>query len=417
MPIKHSYKFLLIIFFSYLVIVSPSFANKCFDQMLFDGTEKLATYAIDSTGNWWAVTQPFSDNYRLCVNGKKTKVYQNIQAPVFSNDGERWACFVKDYSQWYLLTNDTIISLSVFLPGVIKFSPNSEHLVYSYFEGSNEHVVLPGRTFTIVNRLSDIFLSMNAEKFAFTGYRGDKQVLNVNGVETSISDSVLPVGFWYDGRFVYASLTGSNWEIYRADQQLTEFYQTIIDYKINLKGTVVAFLVRQPGGKALSVLISDEYREPLLGKPYDAINSLALHPELAMIAFKAVNYGVNYVVLNNTEYFGGTESTGPPQFSYNGEELFFTGYDLESFININGVKTSIQAQLDTELRYAKKPGSNTIAYSTSSSMIMRDIKTGTLYAGMMTDNMIQPIYNWKKGCYEALGNINNRLYQMVCYPE
>ena len=64
--------------------------------------------------------------------------------------------------------------------------------------------------------------------------------------------------------------------------------------------------------------------------------------------------------------------------------------------------------------YAKKPGSNTIAYVTNSSLIIRDFEKGELYSGMMVDNLVSPRYNWRSGLYETLGSINNKLYLLTC---
>ena len=76
-------------------------AQHCFDYMLFDGSEKLVTFGMDTTDNWWAVTQPFTESYRLIVNGYKTDVYKDIRQLTFSPNAERWACFLKDNTQFH----------------------------------------------------------------------------------------------------------------------------------------------------------------------------------------------------------------------------------------------------------------------------------------------------------------------------
>ncbi|ROL59391.1 WD40 repeat domain-containing protein [Bacteroidetes/Chlorobi group bacterium ChocPot_Mid] len=407
------------LFFIVLILFATELTGQqhCYDYLLLDGSEQLVTFGMDTTKNWWAITEPFSGNYRLTINGIAQKDYKEIRQLTFSPDGNHWAYFSRDNSQWYLNTNDTIIPLPGSDVGQIDYSPNSQKMAYSYFEGYDEIIIIGEKRFREYQRdfksNPTIYLSQNAEKYAWVVKRGSGFALNISGKETNVFDEILPIGFWYDGKMLYACRSFNLWEIYKGNELISSNYSQVFEASINLKGNVAAVLVAQTG-KQFAVLISDEYYEPLTGNRYDYVSNLILHPYLPMIAYNANLYQNNLVVLNSTEFAGGKEQTGTPEFTYDGEELFFIGCDLHCFVNINGRKYPLNNEVSLDRYYAKKPGSNTIAYVTNTSMIVRDFEKEQLYSGMMVDNLVSPRYNWRNGVYEALGSINNRLYLLTC---
>lgn len=382
--------------------------------MLLDGSEPLVAYGLDTTSHWWALTSPTTDGVRLIVDNKHSAIYKQIEKLTFSPDGNRWACFAKDNSQWYLLTDDTIIPLPGTSFGEIAYSPNSEVLVYSYMEGDHERIILNSRSILVYQRTGSLFLSEGGERYALMGWRGDKIVVNINGNETTLFDEIKPFGFWYDGSFLYAGRNGSTWEVYKNNNSITEQFMEISRVAINLRGNVAAFLARKNANQAYGVLIADEYTEPLMSKPYDNVANLLLHPTLPMLAFSAGISGKEYVVLSNTEYVGGQEATSAPHFTYDGSELYFVGCNIDCFVNINGKKYALGNVISTQLPYAVKPRSETMAYSTNSSLIVRDLLHKELTAGMMVDTLLQPRYNWRTQRYETLGQISQKLYLMTC---
>jgi hypothetical protein len=382
-----------------------------------DGSEPLVSFGMDSTNHWWALTSPFSESYRLTVDGITTDVYKDIKELKFSPDGNRWACFVQDNVDWHLLTNDTIITIRGNQVGEIQFSPNSNHLIYSYFESEAEYLVYKDKKIRVFNRTGNYILSNNAEKIAWKSNRGNGFTMTVNGIDGEVFDDVLPFGFWYNAQLLYAIKNGDLWEVYKGEEVISESYSNIFDIKINILGNVAAFLATEQSSKRIAVLISDEYYEPLISNKFDQTYNLKLHPYLPMMAYNAKYHGQDLVLLNTAEYYGGSESTDQPYFTHDGEDLFFLGCDLHCFINVNGRKYPMNSELDINRKFAKKPSSNTLAYSTGTSMIVRNIENNELFAGMMVDEIIPPRYNWRTDRYETLGSINNRLYLMTCIFE
>jgi len=386
--------------------------------MLLDGSEKLVTYGMDTTKNWWAITKPFEGSYRLIVNGNGTDVYKDIRQLSFSADGNSWACFLKDNTQWYFMSSDTMIELDANDVGTINFSPNSQHISYSFFQADREIVVFKDKKIDAYNRDFEnyprIYLSNNAEKYAWVSERGSGCVLVINGRETSVFDEIKPIGFWYDAGMLYAARTSDIWEIYKDNTPISDVYYDISETAINIKSNVAAAIASESSGKQIGIIISDEYYEPLTGNRYDAIRNLILHPTLPLLSYNARLGTQEFVVLNTAEYYGGSETTGPPEFTYDGSDLYFLGCDIHCFVNVNGRKYSLNGEIPIDRYFAKKPGDNTIAYATGSSMIVRDIETNELHAGIMVDELISPRYNWRNSTYETLGSIGNKLYLMTC---
>lgn len=404
---------LSVLLFCNLSTFKGSDAELCKDYLLLDGSEPIVGYAMDTTDNWWAITSPYYEKYRLIVNGNESEVFDDITRPVFSPDGKRWACFGLYNSSWFLLTEDLVLDLPATSVGEIVYSADSKAMAYSFFESELEIIRFGSKSIEVLYRKGSIFVNQNGQKIAFMGLRGTSMVLNVNGRESELFDQIKPFGFWYNGEMLYAAGSSPSWQIYKGNQPLSDIYYDISEVKINLNGTCAAFVATLASGKKVSVMISDEYYDALVGKPYEAIYGLTLHPEIPLLAYKAINERTNLIVLNSTEFFGG-EFAGDPIFSHDGQDLLFVGCDTDCFANINGRKYAIYSDINVRQKYAIKPGSGTIAYTTGATMIVRFLETGELHAGMMVDEVNHIRYNWRDNRFESLGKINQRLYMLTC---
>ncbi len=404
---------LLVLLFCNISTFKGTDAELCRDYLLLDGSEPIVGYAMDTTDNWWAITSPFQDRYRLIVNGNETDVFDDITRPVFSPDGSRWACFGLYNSSWFLLTEDEVIDLPATSAGEIVYSADSKTMAYSFYESELEIIRFGSKSLEVLYRTGQMFVSQTGQKLAFMGWRGRSMVLNVNGRESEPFDTIIPFGFWHNGQMLYAAGGSPSWQIYKGDNPLSDVYFDISEVSINLNGTCAAFIATLASGRKASVMISDDYYDPLIGKTYDAIYGMAIHPELPLIAYNAMYNGINFVVLNSTEFFGG-EFTGNPMFSHDGMDLLFVGCDSDCFANINGRRYVIYNDINVRQKYAIKPGSGTIAYTTGAAMIVRFLESRELHAGMMVDEVSYIRYNWRDDRYESLGKINQRLYMLTC---
>lgn len=390
-------------------------AEKCFEELLLDGAEPLLAYGLDSTSHWWAVTQPFEGRYRLVVDGEETADYEDITNLTFSPDGERWACFGLRNNFWHLITEKETARLPGTKAGEIAYSQNSRVLAYSYYVGSEETIVYGDKKIKIVNRAGNLLLDWSGYRLAFMGWLGNGYQLDAAGWRSDRFDEIIPIGFWRDGKFLYAGKLGDSWVIYKNDEDLTEPYFDVSETTINLFGTAAAAICMRRSGKKVAVLISDEYYDPIESKPYDGAQNLVLHPTLDLFAFSAYFDMSNIIVYSSAEYFAG-ETEAVPHFTHDGEELYFMGCDFDCFVSLNGREYPVLNESEKRDNIAVKPGSLTYAFSTNSALCVFDLELEYLACGFMVDEIGSPRFNRRADRYEALGVINNKLYMLYCYP-
>ena len=406
-----NYKYLVIL----VLLLSPflSKSQDCYNVQLLDGTEPLLSYGMDSTYHWWAVTAPFTDKQRLHVDGYSSDVYDKVQKPVFSPATEDWASFVENNGRVDLITNDSIYKLNAIRPGEIAYAPMNGDLVYSYFDSEVENIIFKKRKIQVSNRTGKLYVSLYGRRIAFMGARSGGIVINSGSWESTLYEEVKPFGYWFDGRFMYAAKNGNSWEVYLNDEAVSQTYQRIFDLKINQTGNVAAFLAQKFGGSQVGVMIADEYYEPMVGKDYDQVTGLALHPYHSLYAYKA-KFNNNFMIVFNTTEYTGFEEVSTPEFTHNGSELYYIGCNMDCSLGINGRNHPIDGQMNVNGNYAIKPEDMTIAYSSNTSLIVRNLTTDNLSISYMVDRLIPPRYNRFDDRYEALGDINNRLYMLYC---
>ncbi len=404
-----------------LIIISFIISNyaysqyQCKDYLLLDGMEPLKSLGMDTTTNWWAITEPFSGMNRIIISGNTSKTFVNILDPVFSPDGNRWAYFAEDNVSLLLVQNDTTINLGAAKPGKIHFSGNSEQLAYSYYINNTEFIHLNDKKIEVINGTRDFVVDYYGNSLAFIIRKGNNSYIVKNYTEYGIYDDIKILGFDENSKIVYAAKSGNGWEFYKDDRAISDIYSSVNEIKVNLEGTVFAAIVQNMSGKYQAMLISNEYYEPLVGMPYDKASGLTLHPTLALYAYLAERNLVNYIVYNSAEYAGG-QFNGNPQFSWNGDELYYISCDIDCYIGINGKRNLLNNTIDVNSKLAIAPNTNTYAYSTSSSLVVARMDSKELTAGMMVDLVMPPRYNRFDNRYETLGVINNKLYMMTCRP-
>jgi hypothetical protein len=409
---KINYKiYILIAFFTLFV---SAYSDRCYDIQLLDGSEQLVDFGFDTTYNWWAVTQPYSNKQKMYINDYASDSYFSVSKPIFSPDGDRWAFFVKGVSGWNLVCDKVEYKLDADKPGVIVFSSNSENIVYSYYMGDLETIISVDDTVQMRYRSGELYVNRDGRKFAFVENRGGVKSIYDDGQISDSYEDILPIGYWNDDRFAYGTFDGANWEIRIGNEVVSDIYQSITEAKINLDGEYLAFVGSLAFGRQEAVLISNQMKEPIMGKNYPLISGLAIHPHEPMIAYKAKTQLNNeIIVFNSVEYSSGRENS-QPFFSYDGSEMYFISCNIDCYLVVNGRRINAPNGIFLDGTYARKPKSNTIAYASSASLVVRDLDTQTLYAGKMMDYTGPVRYNWRMDEYESLGVINNRLYLQVC---
>ncbi|MCX7908268.1 MAG: hypothetical protein N2560_01955 [Ignavibacteria bacterium] len=391
-------------------------SQKCKDFLIFDGGEEVYSFGIDTTGNWWIFTKPYQNEFRLIINGQRTESYKEIKNLKFSPDGTRWAFFGKNSVNWNVVTSDTIIP--IFAEDIVSlgFSLNSENLFFAYRNGLETTIQLLDKKFNITNFSGKIYINYSGTKIAFTMSFGKFLKLVVpNYFESERFDAILPLGFWSDDEFIYAGKKGNFWQIYKNRNPISEEFLQVIDMKINYDGTNAAFVAKRFNNDVVVVLFSEKYIEPIVSKPYDFIKSVKLHPKEPLVVFFATKDVNNYIVYGNVEYPLGNFDADP-FFTHDGSEIFYCFCNIECYFFVDGKRYTLPGGTSCRTEIARKPSTNTIAFSNYTSLVLLDFFLNVQYSGMMVDKVVPPIYNWKKRRYEALGEINNKIYLLTCEP-
>ncbi len=420
-------------FFSILLLLAVmcttgAQAQKFTDTELLGGSETLVTYGMDTTSNWWAITQPFTERFRLVVNGRQSGVYEKLLAPVFSPDGELWAALGIRDSQWHILVDGEEIPLQYNTAEEPRFSLDSRILSFVGYRGdeawivsfeveTNEgtgkvHLKPVGTPLPLLKKKGEYLMSNNGRRRAYVGERSGGEVVSVEGRESLVFDEIAPVGFWYDGAFLYGARLGRQWRLYKNEEEITGGFSGFSEAKINLAGTIAAF-VGSYQTNSVVVLISDDYYEPRIGETYDKIMNLTLHPTLAMYAYNAVDQAKPYVVYNGTRY-ATTFTSSPPLFSWSGDYLVYMTCEIECSMSIDGRQYPLKTAYDLSRPFAIDPATTTFAYVSSASLAVRKYTSDYVSSGMIVDEMSPVRYNRRNRAYEMLGRINQRLYMVRC---
>lgn len=400
---------------TFLLFGNTLFARTEEHHLLLDGSETLSQFGLDSLGNWWAITQPYSEQYRVYINGEESDTYLTLTGLQFASSGEHWAYFGEDHTGWAVIADDTVITLNASAPGQIHFSRINDLLTYSYIANGLEYIVIGDEKISTYQKIGDYYISPNGKRYAYMSQRGSSYVMNINGHETQLYDEIKPIGFWHDGKFLYAACYGSLWELYKDDEPISEQYAAIPEAVINADGTSAGAIAKLQSGYYYSILLNDDYYDILTSSEYDAMSDIVIHPYDALIACKAELNNSYYMLMNSTEY-PSEENAGAPQFTYDGSEMFFLGCRVSCFLSVNGKKIKVPNQLDPGYSIAKKPGSPTICFPTSTTLTMQNVETNEINGSLLIDLITYPIYNRISGAYETLGSINNRLYLMRLQP-
>ena len=401
-------------FFLTVSLASTAAPRHCYDSLLVDGLDELQYYALDTSNHWIAITKPFTSMYRVIIDGIESKPFNEISPIKLSSDGYAWAFFGYDNLGWNLITRDSSSYLPAgCAPGEICFSPDGSALAYSYFDNTMEYFSVRGKEIRATNKSGQLFLNTNGYQYAYIASSGSRYVVNINGRETTSYDTIVPFGFWHDNKFLFAARNGYDWKIYKNDKEITEPFQNVSFCKINRSGTVAAAIVGRALNNVTSILISDQFYEPLYGMPYENAYALVLHPELAIASFVGTNNGYKHAVMNTIEMPGG-EDISSVFFTHNGEDNYYLVCGIDCSLIVNGKKFPLSDNIYLDKLFARKPGSNTFAYTTSSTLVMRYLENPDMLGGRLMDEMGGARYNRLLDRYEALGRIGNRLYLLWC---
>lgn len=386
---------------------------QCTDELLLDGSEPIEYATIDTTGIWWAITTPFAGQQRLVVGGYRTATYDRVQYPVIAPDGKHWAVWVQRAGLWQLIVDTVVTPIQCALPGILAFAPNAPVLVMSCFDSGVELIAHGTRQYSVVRRNSDVEISPDGSHIAWVEQIEQLRRLMEDGKEIATADDIRLGGYWHDGRLIYAQRSGGQWRLLRGQEELAGPFSSIGEFIVNRTGTVaVVHVVQQPWHQVL--LISDEYERPLPSQQYENIWSVVCHPYLPQYGALAVRQNTYYVLHTGIEYGIGRYPLEKITFTADGSELYGIGCDVDCFLMLDGQRYPLGQDLSTQLVIARRPRSQTFAYSTPTNLFVRRVDKATVTYSRMCDTVLPAVFNRRRNRYEALGVVQGRLYLLVC---
>lgn len=133
-----------------------------FGNETFSPNSKSFVYRAEINKKWYMV-----------VNGKLSKAYDKIWAPIFSDDGERMSFIAKNYEKYTVVIDgdenefyDNVFSL--------KFSNDGTSVGFIAYEEDKERIVVNGSPEPLYDDVSDLTFSPNDQQFSYAAKIGDK---------------------------------------------------------------------------------------------------------------------------------------------------------------------------------------------------------------------------------------------------
>ena len=411
-----------------IAVAQASLCARTFREVeLISGAEDLERIGMDTTDNWWAITQPFSNQYRLIVNGDETETFEQLADPVFSPNGLFWQTFGIHQNVLQFVSNigDAYMDYTSAEPAV--FSLDSRCIAFTAYDNDQAWAVRyriedhPDGGYKlrelkrtpIYDKQSKLFVATDGSKTAYVGRRGDSEVVAIGETEFTVYDKIEAHGFLKDGSFLYSARLGDLWRLYRDNEAISSSFNSINNGVFNRDHSMFAF-VAVGSVVSYAVLFQQDKDELEFSEQQENITALAIHPDLPLTAYKVFNYGAPTVMYGSARY-SATENTGALQFSHDGEELYYLECDvINCYMNVNGQRYDLSTDIDTGEPLVVAPGTKTFSFATGLTLVVRSFDGKDVWTGMLVDQVGHARFNWRQNRYEALGVINDRLYLLYC---
>lgn len=390
-------------------------AQDCSDVMILAAHERVLTAGIDSTGHWFAVTQPFESMVGLIIDGLPMGPYESVVAPRFSHDGTTFVAGVKTLGQWNILTSTDTISLAgdvlynVTLPA-LSITPWWHHA-----NGDDHRISTRGRSYRCARLPQMLSLDPSGMVAAWIESTGSLDIVMRNGNEIARGDQILIGGVWADGSVVYATRFGQRWSVFVGDQEIAQSLMNVGDLQTNIAGTSCGFHATDATGLAKMYLYTAEMREPWMSQPYENLSGLVLAPWEPLAAAVVTRNGNRSVSFNGTEYPAG-QQTGPLRFTADGAYLMYAGFDGEHFVTLNGKQHRVRGAVNLRVPLSLDATGTTAAWASSTTLAKTNLDVNVLRLGKMCDSMLGVVYNRARNVFQGLGFMGRHLFLLECKP-
>ncbi len=397
-----------------MLCVTTTMHADCTDTMLLGNEEPLVRYGIDSTGHWWAITQPFEGIEHLYVDGKRYGPFNRIEPPIFSRSGASWGTVGERNTQWSIVTAEGSRHIEGTGLESLMYPPASDELWYVVLNGTDRVLTNGQRTYRCLNPTGTFAFDPAGITVWYVGQRGNSQALVRNGEDVAQGESIQLGGIWADARPFYAIGNGARYTVYLGDEELASNLTFVNMLQVNPSGTVCAFSAASTG-PAYVYMYTDDYIQPWMSPVVEGISDVTLSPADPLVAYRATRRGTRVIMFNNADYSAGLE-TGPLTFSNNGAFLVYAGRDSEEFFAVNGKRYRVKGRVSTGARLAVHPTKHYVGYSSATTLVMWDVELDIMRLGRMCDSAGPTVYDVKADAFKALGVYGGRLFLMTCRP-
>ncbi len=398
-----------------MLVLHTAPAQECNDVMVLAAHERVTTAGIDSTGHWYAVTQPFESMVGLIIDGVPLGPYESVVAPRFAHDGSTFAAGVKTLGQWSILTSTDTISLAGDVLYDVKFPALSTTPWWHHANGDDHRISTRGRSFRCARLPQMLTLDPTGMIAAWIESTGSIDIVMRNGKEIARGDQILIGGVWSDGSVIYAMRFGQRWSVFVGDQEIAQSLMNVGDLQTNIAGTSCGFHATDATGLSKMYLYTAEMREPWMSQPCENLTGLVLAPWEPLAAAIVTRNGIRLVSFNGTEYPAG-QQTCPLRFTPDGEYLMYAGFDGEYFITLNGKQHRVKGAVNLRVPLSLDATGTSAAWASSTTLAKANLDLNVLRLGKMCDSMLTVVYNRAKNVFQGLGFMGRHLFLLECKP-
>jgi hypothetical protein len=397
------------------VFASSVHAQECRDQMILAAHERVMTAGIDTTGHWYAISQPFESMVGLIIDGRPYGPYESALPPRFSHDGGAFVAGVKTLGQWSVLTSIDTIALSGDVLYDVRFSALSDVPWWHHANGQDHRLSTRGKTYTCSRSPQMLSLDPSGTVAAWVESTSAGDLLMRNGQEIARGEQLLIAGVWSDGSVVYAVRFGSVWSVFVGTREIVRSLLSVGEFQTNLAGTSCGFHAADATGLARMYVYTADMQEPWMSQPCENISGFVLAPWEPLAAAIITRNGNRSVSFQGTEYPAG-QQTGPIGFTPDGSTMMYAGFDGEHFITLNGKQNRVKGAVNLRVPLSIDQTGTSAAWASSTTLAKANLEYQVLRLGKMCDSMLSVVYNRRKNVFQGLGYMGRHLFLLECKP-
>lgn len=406
---------LLYIVLLFVLAISVAHAQDCKDVLLLDANERVRTVGLDTSGRWWAISQPFDNLMGLIVDRRPYGPYDAVITPKFAYDGSTFVAGVKWQGRWSVRTETDSVDLmgdtlyDTYLPTRSAtpwwFHANGDDRKLSTFDRSYRCVAIP----------QGVCFDPQGMVVAWTETRGPNTILLVNGAERVTGDEILLGGVFADGEPVFAVRFGTRWSIFKGRTELATALASVGGLAVNALGNACGWVASDGAGVQSLACFGAEMAEPWTSLPTQSAQGLIISPFDPLVAARTFRNGNSTVSYQGAEYPSG-RTTGPLSFSHDGALLVYAGIDGDHFVTINGKRHWVRGAVDLRAPLVVNTSGTAVAWASATTLVYVNLDLNVLRLGKMVDRMGPVIYDRRTGTFKGLGFVTGRLYLLECDP-